>query len=96
MKIKALRNTSASGKDIEKGKTYTAPKDLSEADAKLLVRIRKAELVEPEASDDTGKTKGKGGKAAAKTGPAAAGDPTLGDVAPAPVEPAPPETSPTE
>lgn len=70
MKIKATRNTSASGVDICKGVTYAVPKDLSEADAKLLVRIGKAELVadgdeaKPKAAAKTGSKSG--GKAAAK------------------------------
>lgn len=78
MKIKATRNTSASGVDIRKGETYSVPADLSEADAKLLVRIRKAELVEDD-EDAEPKAKAKGGsKAAGKTGGKAPAQPADG------------------
>lgn len=78
MKIKATRNTSASGVDIRKGETYSVPADLSEADARLLVRIRKAALIEDE-EDAEPKAKAKGGsKAAGKTGGKAPAKPADG------------------
>jgi len=78
MKIKATRNTSASGRDICKGVTYSVPKDLSEADAKALVKIRKAEwVVEEDDTEPKAKAKG-GGKAAGKTGSKASAKPAEG------------------
>ncbi|PKM30225.1 MAG: hypothetical protein CVV07_07355 [Gammaproteobacteria bacterium HGW-Gammaproteobacteria-11] len=65
MKIKAIRNTTASGKDIVTGETYEAPQDLSLDDAKLLVRIGKALSLEEQAPAKTS-TGGKGKGAAAK------------------------------
>lgn len=57
MKIKALRNTSASGQSLEAGQIY----DVSEADGAFLIKIRKAiaapePIAEPPAR--TGKKKG--------------------------------------
>lgn len=46
MKIKATRNTFASGKLLEEGKTYDTDKnEISQDDAELLVRQGKAEEV---------------------------------------------------
>ena len=39
MKIKSLKNTSASGKSLEVGKIY----DVSDKDAEILIRMKKAE-----------------------------------------------------
>jgi len=39
MKIKALKNTSASGQSLEVGKIY----DVSDKDAEILIRMKKAE-----------------------------------------------------
>ena len=39
MKIKALKNTSASGQSLEVGKNY----DVSDKDAEILIRMKKAE-----------------------------------------------------
>lgn len=42
--IKGLRNTSASGTSVEKGEIYDVPKDISDDDAKALIKIKKAEI----------------------------------------------------
>ena len=44
MKVKILRSTTASGKRVEKGKTY----DLSDKDAQTLVNMKKAIPLEKE------------------------------------------------
>lgn len=42
--IEGLRNTSASGTSVEKGEIYDVPKDISDDDAKALVKMKKAEI----------------------------------------------------
>lgn len=47
--IEGLRNTSASGTSVQKGKIYDIPKDISDDDAKALIKINKAKIyVDPE------------------------------------------------
>lgn len=58
MKIKALRNTSASGQSLEAGQIY----DISEADGAFLIKIRKAEAVMDEPAPEKPRAKGKAGK----------------------------------
>ena len=47
MKIRAVRNTFASGKLVEDGTILEVPSDISEADAKRLILVRKAVIVPP-------------------------------------------------
>ena len=55
MKIKALKNTSASGQSLEVGKIY----DVSDQDASILIRMGKAEesIEAPPAPPTASKTK---------------------------------------
>jgi len=55
MKIKALRNTLASGQHLEAGEAY----EVSDADAKILISMKKAEEYVEE--EEKPKKKGKGG-----------------------------------
>ncbi len=48
MKIKMLRNTSASGQSLAEGKILSVPAEISEQDARFLVRMGKAAIVPPE------------------------------------------------
>jgi len=45
MKIKMIRNTVASGREVFEGKTYRVPEDISEADARRLLAMGKAREV---------------------------------------------------
>lgn len=58
MRIKALRNTSASGQSLEAGQIY----DISEADGAFLIKIRKAERHVDAPAAEKPKTKGKAGR----------------------------------
>lgn len=51
MKIKVLRNTVASGQDLEAGKVY----EVSERDAKILIQMGKAEEYKEEKEEEKGK-----------------------------------------
>lgn len=52
MKIKILRDTSASGKHLSKDEVYDAPGDISEKDAGILINLRSAALVPPKGMED--------------------------------------------
>lgn len=59
--IEGLRNTSASGTSVQKGKIYDVPKDISDDDAKALIKINKAKIyVDPK---EAAKRKAAGEKA---------------------------------
>lgn len=47
MKIKILSGTHASGVSYLPGKFYTVGKDVSEADAKIFIKLKRAEEVTP-------------------------------------------------
>jgi len=48
MALRILSNTRASGQSLTAGRVYRVPEDVSERDAKILLRIRKAETVPDE------------------------------------------------
>lgn len=47
MNVRITRNTSASGVSLAAGTVLAVPKDLSEPDARVLVRLGKAVIVPP-------------------------------------------------
>lgn len=57
-KITAIRNTRAGGKALGSGKVYSVPGDVSQADAKTLVKMRKAVIGAVE-NKDSAKAKDK-------------------------------------
>lgn len=69
MKIKALRNTQAGGKELLAGKTYT----VTPQDGRYLVNLGKAEEVEEGATGGSGRAGKPTNKPGAQTPPAGSG-----------------------